>query len=253
MSNTGETTRDSTWTLLVGLIDRPVRTFTNIANDPRRRWILPVLLVVGAFFVGLALTGQQQVTAAIQQMRTQLAAQADQIPAAQMEQVQAQMARFTQPAVVLGLAAVTSLIGLVLALLTASAVLYFSALISGSDVPFTTVWAMVPWTWLPFALRDVVHGLYVQITGEMSIHRGFSGFVAGPDMTANAGNPLYLVLAQVDLFTLWHLVLVYALLRGGMRLTQGKALVLALVYAAISLALRAAPSLLVRGFIPGAG
>lgn len=253
MSNTGETARESTWSLLVGLIDRPVRTFASIAGNPRRRWIIPVLLVIAAFVIGLVLTGEQQVTAAAEQMRTQLAAQADQIPAAQMEQVQAQMERFTQPAVVLGLAAVTSLIGLVLALLTASAVLYFSALISGSDVPFPTVWAMVPWTWLPFALRDVVYGLYVKMTGELSIHRGFSGFVAGSDMTANAGNPLYLVLAQVDLFALWHLALVYALLRGGMRLTQGKALVLTLVYAAISLVLRAAPSLLIRGFIPGAG
>jgi hypothetical protein len=186
-------------------------------------------------------------------MRMQLAAQADQIPPEQMEQVQAQMAQFTQPAVVLGLAGVTSLLGLLLALLLASAVIYFSALMSGSDVPFATVWAMVPWTWLPFALRDVVRGLYVRITGEMALHPGFSGFVAAADMTANAGNPLYLILAQVDLFALWHLGLVYALLRGGMRLSQGKALALTLVYAAISLAVRALPGLLVRSFIPGAG
>jgi hypothetical protein len=253
MSETGEMARERTWSLLVGLIDRPVRTFASIAASPRRRWIVPLLLVVAAFLVGLALTGQQQVVAATQQMRMQLAAQADQIPPEQMEQVQAQMAQFTQPAVVLGLAGVTSLLGLLLALLLASAVIYFSALMSGSDVPFATVWAMVPWTWLPFALRDVVRGLYVRITGEMALHPGFSGFVAAADMTANAGNPLYLILAQVDLFALWHLGLVYALLRGGMRLSQGKALALTLVYAAISLAVRALPGLLVRSFIPGAG
>lgn len=252
MSHTSTTVTESTWSLLAGLIDRPVRTFESIAANPRRRWIVPLLLILAAFIVSLVLTGQQQVTAAVQQMRTQLAAQASQIPPAQMEQVQAQMAQFTQPAFVLGLAAATSLLSLILALLMASAVLYFSALISGSDVPFSTVWAMVPWTWLPFALRDLVHGIYVRMTGELSIHRGFSGFVAQPDMAANAGNPAYLVLAQVDLFALWHLVLVYALLRGGMRKTQGKALVLVLAYAAISLLLRAGPSLLVRGFMPGA-
>lgn len=252
MSNTSPVTRVSTWSLLTGLIDRPVRTFAAIAADPRRRWILPLLLVVAAFALGLLLTGQQQVTEAVRQMRTQLAAQSSQIPAEQMAQVEAQMARFTQPAVVLGLAAVTSLIGLVLALLIAAAMLYFGALVSGSDVSFATVWAMVPWTWLPFALRDLVRSLYVRITGTPTLHQGFSGFVAGPDLAANTGNPLYLVLSQVDLFSLWHLVLVYALLRGGTRLTQGKAVILVLAYAAISLLLRAGPSLLVRGFMPGA-
>ncbi len=253
MGDISDSTHPGVWFLLIGLIDRPARTFAAIAAAPRWRWLFPLLLLIAAFALSLILTGEQQVDAATQQMRTQLAAQSSQIPPDQMAQVQAQMAQFTQPAVVLGVATVTGLIGLLLALLIAAAVLYFGALVSGSDVSFGSVWAMVPWTWLPFALRDLAHGLYVRITGEMSVHPGFSGFVASSDMAANAGNPVYLALAQVDLFALWHLVLVYALLRGGTRLTQGKALTLTLAYAAISLILRAAPGLLVRAFVPGVG
>lgn len=253
MSNSVETTRESTWSLLIGLIDRPVRTFASLAAHPRWRWLAPLLLVVAAFIISLALTGEQQVATATQQMRAQLAAQASQIPPEQMEQVQAQMARFTQPAIVLGAAAATGLLGLLLALLLASAVLYFSVLIGGSDVTFTTIWALAPWTWLPFALRDLVHGIYLRLTGETTPHPGFAGFVAQPGIAANASNPLYLTLAQVDLFALWHLVLVYSLLRGGVRVTRDKALALTLVYAAVSLAVRVLPGLLLGGLIPGAG
>ncbi len=233
--------------LLVSLIDRPATALAEIAAYPRWRWVLPVILLIGAMIASIVLTGPLTVEQTQQAVQQQLAT----LPAEQAEMARAQIARLQQPQVLLAAAIGTGLIGLLLSWLVASAILYFGVLIAGGDVSFTGLFATLPWTWLPFALRDVVQTGYILYKNELIANPGLSYFVSTGKLVEDAGNLLYNVLARVDLFTLWHLALVFVVLWVLPRFSKGKAFVLVLVYAALSLGLRLVPALLVRAFMPG--
>ena len=64
-------------------------------------------------------------------------------------------------------------------------------------------------------------------------------------------SPVYQLLAHVDLFTAWHLVLIYAALRGGAALERSRAFWLTVIYAIVSLALRIIPGLVTGALLPG--
>jgi len=233
--------------LLVSLIDRPATALAEIAAYPRWRWVLPVILLIGAMIASIVLTGPLTVEQAQQAVQQQLA----NLPAEQAEMVRAQIARLQQPQVLLATAIGTGLMGLLLSWLMASAILYFSVLMAGGDVSFTGLFATLPWTWLPFALRDVVQTGYIVYKNELIANPGLSYFVSTGKPVEDAGNLLYNAVARVDLFTLWHLALVFVVLWVLPRFSKGKAFVLVLVYAALSLGLRLVPALLVRAFMPG--
>ncbi len=233
--------------LLVSLIDRPATALAEIAAYPRWRWVLPVILLIGAMIASIVLTGPLTVEQTQQAVQQQLA----NLPAEQAEMVRAQIARLQQPQVLLATAIGTGLMGLLLSWLMASAILYFSVLIAGGDVSFTGLFATLPWTWLPFALRDVVQTGYIVYKNELIANPGLSYFVSTGKLVEDAGNLLYNAVARVDLFTLWHLALVFVVLWVLPRFSKGKAFVLVLVYAALSLGLRLVPALLVRAFMPG--
>jgi len=233
--------------LLVSLIDRPATALAEISAYPRWRWVLPVILLIGAMVASTVLTGPLTVEQTQQAVQQQLAT----LPAEQAEMARAQIARLQQPQVLLATAIGTGLIGLLLSWLMASAILYFGVLIAGGDVSFTGLFATLPWTWLPFALRDVVQTGYTLYKNELIANPGLSYFVSTGKLVEDAGNLLYNVLARVDLFTLWHLALVFVVLWVLPRFSKGKAFVLVLVYAALSLGLRLVPALLVRAFMPG--
>jgi len=233
--------------LLVSLLDRPATALAEIAAYPRWRWVLPVILLIGAMIASTVLTGPLTVEQTQQAVQQQLA----NLPAEQAEMVRAQIARLQQPQVLLATAIGTGLMGLLLSWLMASAILYFSVLIAGGDVSFTGLFATLPWTWLPFALRDVVQTGYIVYKNELIANPGLSYFVSTGKLVEDAGNLLYNAVARVDLFTLWHLALVFVVLWVLPRFSKGKAFVLVLVYAALSLGLRLVPALLVRAFMPG--
>lgn len=239
--------RPSAVSLLVTLVDRPATALAEIAAYPRWRWLLPVILLIGAMIASTVLTGPLTVEQAQQAVQQQLAT----LSAEQAEMARAQIARLQQPQVLLATAIGTGLIGLLLSWLMASAILYFGVLIAGGDVSFTGLFATLPWTWLPFALRDVVQTGYILYKNELIANPGLSYFVSTGKLVEDAGNLLYNVLARVDLFTLWHLALVFVVLWVLPRFSKGKAFVLVLVYAALSLGLRLVPALLVRAFMPG--
>ena len=239
--------RPSAVSLLVTLVDRPATALAEIAAYPRWRWLLPVILLIGAMIASIVLTGPLTVEQAQQAVQQQLAT----LSAEQAEMARAQIARLQQPQVLLATAIGTGLIGLLLSWLMASAILYFGVLIAGGDVSFTGLFATLPWTWLPFALRDVVQTGYILYKNELIANPGLSYFVSTGKPVEDAGNLLYNALARVDLFTLWHLALVFVVLWVLPRFSKGKAFVLVLVYAALSLGLRLVPALLVRAFMPG--
>jgi hypothetical protein len=76
------------------------------------------------------------------------------------------------------------------------------------------------------------------------INRGFSFLVASGDQVQDAGNVVYGLLSQVDLFLVWHLLLVAVGLAVTTRSTTIKTAIGTVAYWALTALVGLAPTLL---------
>jgi hypothetical protein len=233
--------------LLLDLVDRPAVALGEIVARPRWRWLLPVVLTIAAMVTLAIVSNPLAAERAQQVMQQQLAL----LSTAQAQAAGAWIDRFQQPAVLLATTIGAQLLGLALSWLIAAVILFFTSLIAGGDVTFSGLFSAMPWVWLPFALRDAIQAVYVLVKGTLIANQGLSYLVSTGNAVDDAQNLWYNVLARVDLFTIWHIVLVAVVLCVLPRFTKGKAFALTLVYVAVSLGLRLLPSVLSAALLPG--
>lgn len=244
MENTTSTPTHSL-ALLIGIVDRPRATLSEVLAHPRWKWLLPALLCLAATALLLAVSAEELSRQAAQQQAATMQALGDQMQAmteAQQEQMRQQMARFSSPFFLGATAFVTSAIGLLIGWLLTAGILFIGLAVGGEGAKYAPLVAAVSWTWLPFALRSTVDAGWALATGVVRTNPGLSYFFSTGDPVADAGNPLWLLAGQVDLFVLWHLVLIYALVKAAR--PRGSAWGLTIVYAVIYLAIRVLPGLL---------
>ncbi|HEY65459.1 MAG TPA: hypothetical protein G4O02_12910 [Caldilineae bacterium] len=234
--------------LLVGIVDRPAETLSQVARSPRWRWLWPTALLVASIVIYFAVAAPYLQ----QEARRAAALQLEALPADQMAAAQASMERFMSLPFILVSSILSALAGTVISWVIAAGILYFSSLLAGEDLDFGRTFAIIPWTWLPFALRGFVQAAWVAWRGELIAAPGLSGLVATGDRLQDARSLSFALLSQIDLFALWHLILIYAGLRGLARMRAGKAAWLTAAYAVINLAVRLIPVLIGRAFMPGA-
>ena len=233
---------------LIDVIATPATAFRRISTVQRRSWWLPALLCLLTALLYLAVALNTTVAEAAKQIQIQLSA----MPTDQVEAARPMMERFTTPVFIFATGAVTITLGLLLGWAIATGLLYFGASLTGHSVPASAAWALAVWTWLPFALRGLFQAGWSAVSGgELIRYPGLSYLLATGDATADQRTPLYAAASQIDLFALWHLVLVYVVVRVVARMGTMSALVFTLVYALINLGLRLLPTL--AGGALGAG
>ncbi|MEZ4770224.1 MAG: YIP1 family protein [Caldilineales bacterium] len=231
--------------LLVGIVDRPRSTLAQVLAYPRWKWLAPAVLGLLAAVILLGVSAQLLADQAAQQQALALSriqGQLDSMTEAQREQVMQQMQTFSSPVIVAVTAFVTRAIGLFIGWAIGTAILYFGLVIGGLEIGFGALFAGYSWTSLPFVVRDLADTAYIAISGTLRVNPGLSYFVASGDVIADARNPLWVLTGRLDLFFLWHLVLVYALIKAAR--PKSGALFLTLMYTLIYLALRVLPPLL---------
>ena len=231
--------------LLLGIIDRPRSTLAQVLAYPRWKWAVPTVLGLAAVAVLLAVGAQllaeqaaQQGALAFSQIESQLEAMTE----AQREQVRQQMGLFSTPIVVAATEFARRTIGLFVGWAISTLIIYFGLVIGGLEISFGALFTGYSWTSLPFVVRDLADATFVAISGSLRVNPGLSYFVATGDLLADARNPLWVLTGQFDLFFLWHIVLVYALIKAAR--PKSGAFILTLVYTIIYLALRVVPPLL---------
>jgi hypothetical protein len=158
--------------------------------------------------------------------------------------VQSTLETFTSPLFVAAMAIGLGTVGLILTWLFRGAVLFLISYLFGTDNRYAQVVTLVVWSWLPFALRDLLQAVYVVVTGQLPINRGLSFLVASGDQVQNAGNLAYGLLSQMDPFLLWHLVLVAVGLAVSTRCTRLQTAVGTVGYWALTALVGLAPTLL---------
>jgi Yip1 domain len=239
----------SLWQLLFGIIDRPNSTFKSILARPHwTRWLVPLLIVIIAFAVYTAVQAPYGLELARQQAERQLAS----LPAEQAEAARAGMQVSMSLPVVLATGIGFGSIVLIIGLIAQAAFLYFTALVAGGDdLEFGPVFIMSTWTRLPVAIGFLTQAGYIFMMQRMIEQPGLSFLVATGDVLQDARNPLYLILGRLDIFWLWHLLLVVLGLSAAARMGRGKSLLLTLLYAALTLGLTVLPSLIFGGMFGG--
>jgi hypothetical protein len=236
------------WTLLADIIDRPGVALTNVAAYPRWRWLLPALL---AIFVLVASAVVMAPLLAIQTQQV-MAEQLNRVSGAQATAVRAQVAQFQTP-LFLGITTVAAgVIGLAIGWLIQAAILYFGALISGSDVEFGRIFATAPWLGIPYIVETILQTVYVAVNHRLIANQGLSFLVSSGKTLEDARNLAYVALGQVSLFRLWHAILVYVLLRTVGKLGRTGALMVTIVYLALLVGAQLGLAALGRLVSPGA-
>jgi len=222
----------------VDIIANPGLAFQRLVRYQQRSWWLPLLLALIAPILYLWLNLDRTVEQARQQLELQLSA----MPADQVEAARAMAERFMQPNAVMISGAISALLGLAVGLGISLLILYFGAALFGASPRGSELWPAVAWTWLPFALRGFVQSAWSAANQVLIQYPGLSYLVATGDLAADNRNLLFVALSQIDLFALWHVALVYVLLRVVTRLGNSSALVLTVLYAIINIALRLLPA-----------
>jgi hypothetical protein len=227
------------WQLLVSMIDRPAVTMSTVGRKPGWAWLTPALLVLVGLAVFSVVAAPYTSELALRQAQQRMAS----LPPQQAEQAAAPMERLTSPPVIAGFSIVGGLITLAVIWLVSAGILYFLGLVTGGEANFAQSFAILAWSWLPYFLRNLVLAAYVAYKGQL-INTGLSFLVATGDQAKDTANWLYGLLAQVDLFYLWHLILVIVGLVAVGRLSKAKATIVGLIYLAATTALSLVPTLL---------
>jgi hypothetical protein len=197
------------WHSLVGWIDQPKKTLRYVIKESRwPQWLAPVLIILAASIVVTVVSAPLASEMSRQQAEEQMQAQMASIPEEQEDQVMSTIDTFTSPLFVAAMGIVFTVLGLILTWLFRGALLFFIGYVLGTDNRYIQMVTLVLWAWLPFALRDLVQAIYVLLNGQLPINKGLSFLVASGDQLQNAGNLLYGFLGQIDIFLVWHLLLV---------------------------------------------
>lgn len=237
--------RMSIWRALYGWIDQPRKTLRYVSLEPRwPLWLAPALAIVIALVVVTVVSAPSASELARTQAERQLAAQMGSLSGEQAEQVEQSLETFTSPLFIGATGIVLGILGLILTWLFRGGVLFFIGYLFGTDSRYLQMVTLVLWSWLPFALRDLLNAAYVAVSGEMVVNRGLSFLVASGDQLQDAGDLLYGFLSLVDPFLGWHLVLVAIGLAVVTRATTLKVTIGTIAYWLLTVVVGLAPSLL---------
>jgi len=239
------------WRALVGWIDQPKKTLRYVMEQPRwALWLAPALVIVVSLVIATVVSAPAMSELSREQAEQQMTAQMGGLSGEQEAQVQSTLETFTSPLFVAAMGIGMGTVGLILTWLFRGAVLFLISYLFGTDNKYAQVVTLVVWSWLPFALRDLLQAVYVVLNNQLPINRGLSFLVASGDQVQNAGNLAYGLLSQVDPFLAWHLVLVAVGLGVSTRCTRVQTVVGTVGYWALTALVGLAPTLL--GMLTGA-
>ena len=237
--------RISIWHSLYGWIDRPKSTLRYVVQEHRwPMWLAPALIILTTLIIVTAVQAPLVSEMSREQAEAQMQSQMGSLTGEQAEQVRSTMDTFTSPLFVALSTFTFAALGLAMTWLFRGALVFFIGYLLGTDMKYIQTVTLGLWSWLPFALRDLVQAVYVLLNGQLVLNRGLSFLVAGSDQAQSAGNLLYGLLAQVDVFLGWHLLLLAIGIAVSTRSRRQKAALATFSYWAVTALIGLLPSLL---------
>lgn len=235
-----------TWRLLLGLIDRPKEALGYVRRSPGRLWIAPASITLGALLLLNIVSAPLVAQEAQEMVRQQLST----LPASQAEEAMSQVATFSSPLFTAFMAILGGVLALVVGWLIRSGTLFFIFSLIGNESNFRQIFNLTLWAWLPMAFRDLLKGAYIFINGKLILHQGLAFLLATGDRSPGPGNLLYSFLSSLDIFLVWHLILIALGAKVIARLSSRQATWATLGYWAVTTLLALIPTLVSSLLLP---
>lgn len=225
--------RRNFFALLWGMIRHPRTTLEYVDQTGGRTWVIMALLAAISVVILVVAVAPITARAAQEALQTQLQSQAGVSPGGDDAEMQARISEFaTNPLLTIVAPSLTGVIGILIGWLAWAGALHLISVIVGGDSQFGGMWRGVVWSYLPIALRNGLQSVYVLATGELIANQGLSGLVAGEqtvsELIASPPSPgrlaLQSLLAQIDLFNIWNLILLVVAVMTIARLSRRKAI-----------------------------
>ena len=180
-----------------------------MASESRATWLTPMLLLSITAILVVIVAGYLKSRAA---MLGEIQLPPDWefwTPEMQNNYMQAQQA--TQgPVFLYIMPMIGSLTGLWVGWLLLAALLHFGSTLLGGRGSMQSAMNVVAWASLPFAVRDILRIVFMLAAGHAIISPGLSGFTSTPGFVSQ-------LLTRLDIFLIWHVVLLVI----GFALTDG--------------------------------
>ncbi|OQA94650.1 MAG: Yip1 domain protein [Chloroflexi bacterium ADurb.Bin222] len=212
--------KKSLFSLLAGVFVRPGATFAHLREHPSRSWWLPAVLIVVCTLLPLLVTNAVANRSAGPTMNGGMTPVEGSLPAEEP----------TGPSAMDVLKTVGTIVSQPLTWLLWGGALYLASVFLGRSSGFKPMFQLAVWAWLPYAVRGLVQTVYIWITGQAILNKGFAGYVIdsstsqiitpGPEKLALAS-----ILGRVDGFMVWNLALLVIGLMAFTKLPRRKAII----------------------------
>lgn len=200
------------WDRLLPLVLRPRQTLAWVVEQDRSVWLTPLLVIsiaallqvlaAGAVRREMALSGEVALPPGFEYYA----------PSQQAQFYQAQAAT-TSATFVFLLPAASALLTAWIGWLYTGAALHLALTIVGSRATSGSTLNLAAWSGLPFAVRNLLRAAFVYLSHRLIASPGLSGFAPAGGETL--GTLAAVLLGLVDLYLIWHLLL---LVTGARRL-----------------------------------
>jgi hypothetical protein len=236
-----ETSRRWRFDWVLGALFRPRATFNQIANSVESVWLSPITLLIVTGLLHVLISGSIKQTAAESGQIVYPPGYEWYTPEQQAQFEQA-LAAASGPIFVYVLPAVLAVVAVFAAWLITGWLLHLVLTLFGGRGAAGQVLNVVAWAALPFVLRSSVRVLAMINSQQLISHPGLSGF-APPGSDAAA---LYLaaLLAMVDIYLVWSIILLIIGVQISDRLPALKAATAVLATVAVLVLLKATPTLM---------
>lgn len=201
---------------LIALFLRPRQAFADITAEARPLWLTPMLTLSAASMLAVIVRGYLKSRAALM---GEIQLPADwQYWSSEMQNNYMQAQQATQgPVFTYVIPAVGALAALWLGWLLLAGLLHLASTLLGGRGSMQNALNVVAWAGLPFAVRDLLRVVFMLSAGHAILSPGLSGFADGSPFLAA-------LLARVDIFLIWNVILLVMGFRLADGLSRGRAL-----------------------------
>lgn len=209
----------SRWAWIPLVLFKPNRAFAWMANAPGNQWVMPLLLLSLVVLLRVAVAGpiKQQMTINDQTLPPDFEYYS---PEAQRQFEQA-AASTRSPVFIYVFPALTSIAGVWVGWLIVGGLLHLVLTLLGGRGDTGMAMNLVAWAGLPFAVRDLVRIGFMLSTHRLVQVPGLAGFAPIGESALTAY--LTALLGLIDLYLIWHILLLMIGVKVTNELSLGKA------------------------------
>lgn len=235
---------------LVPVLFRPRAVFAQMAAEARPVWLTPLLVLTLSGLLAVAVAGPLKIAAA-QSGQVELPTDFQYWPVEQQASYMESQKLASGPVFVYVFPALLAVLQVWVGWLVAGGLLHLVLTLFGGRGSTDASLNIAAWAAVPFVLRDLVRAGYILAEHKLIGAAGLAGFAPTAEGLGNL--LLAAVLALIDLYALWYLLLMFIGVRAAGGMSRGRALAAVLITALLVLVLAVVPGAALRQFGGGLG